>query len=184
LKLLATDRTALFLDGRSLFSTSRNLGFDVDYRKLLEYYTSRMNIVRAYYYCAIVDGDDYTPLKPLTDWLSYNDYTVISKPAKEATDAAGNRRITSDMDIEIAINMLELAPRIEHAILFSGDSDFRALVESVQRQGVRVTVVSSMKSAPPAIGDELRRQADHFVDLMEIMPEFTRRATEPRVPRA
>jgi uncharacterized LabA/DUF88 family protein len=176
LSLLQSDRTALFLDGASLFSASRKLGFDIDYRMMLKYYTERMNVIRAYYYAAIVDtGDDYTPLKPLTDWLSYNGYNVISKPAKESTDATGIRRIKSDMDIEIAVNMLEMAPRIDHAILFAGDSDFRALIESVQRTGVQVTVVSSLKSTPPVVGDELRRQADYFVELADIAPEFTRR---------
>jgi uncharacterized LabA/DUF88 family protein len=84
------------------------------------------------------------------------------------------------MDIELAIDMLEMAPHIDHAILFSGDSDFRRLVEAVQRRGVRVSVVSTIKTAPPMIADELRRQADQFVELSDIAADFTRRQTEPR----
>jgi len=97
------------------------------------------------------------------------------------SDAAGRRRIKGSMDIEVAVDMLELAPRLDHAILFSGDSDFRRLVEAVQRKGVRVSVVSSIRTSPPMVADELRRQADQFLELADIAPEFTRRQTEPRV---
>jgi uncharacterized LabA/DUF88 family protein len=84
------------------------------------------------------------------------------------------------MDIELAIDMLELADKMDHAVLFSGDSDFRRLIEAVQRRGVRVSVVSSIRTTPPMVADELRRQADQFLELAEIAPEFTRRQMEPR----
>ena len=137
--------------------------------------------IRAYYYSAVLETDEYSPLKPLTDWLAYNGYTLVTKPAKEFTDSAGRRRVKGNMDIEVAVDMLELAPRIDHAVLFSGDSDFRRLVEAVQRKGVRVSVVSSIRTSPPMVADELRRQADQFLELADIAPEFTRRQTEPRV---
>lgn len=179
---LPDERVALFIDGANLYSTSRNLGFDVDYRNLLEFFRKKARIIRAYYYSAILETtDEYSPLKPLTDWLAYNGYTLNTKPAKEFIDSSGRRRVKGSMDIEIAVDMLELAPRIDHAILFSGDSDFRRLVEAVQRKGVRVSVVSSIRTTPPMVADELRRQADQFVDLVDIAPEFTRRQTEPRV---
>ena len=180
---LPSERTALFIDGANLYSASRNLGFDVDYRNLLQYFRKQTNVLRAYYYAAVLETEEYSPLKPLTDWLAYNGYTLVTKPAREFTDAAGRRRVKGNMDIELAIDMLELAERIEHAVLFSGDSDFRRLVEAVQRRGVRVSVVSSMRTTPPIAADELRRQADQFVELAEIAPEFTRRQTEPRPPR-
>jgi uncharacterized LabA/DUF88 family protein len=175
------NRTALFIDGASLYTASRHLGFDVDYRAL--YATNWPNplssekgyIVRAYYYSAILEGDDFTPLKPLTDWLAYNGYTLVTKPAKEFTDSAGRRRIKGNMDIEIAVDMLELADRIDHAVLFSGDADFCRLVEAVQRKGVRVTVVSSIKTSPAVASDNLRRQADVFMELADIQEQFTRR---------
>ena len=128
----------------------------------------------------MLETDDYSPLKPLTDWLAYNGYTLVTKPAKEFTDAMGRRRVKGNMDIEIAVDMLELAPRLDHAVLFSGDSDFRRLVEAMQRKGVRVSVVSSIRTSPPMVADELRRQADQFLELADIAPEFTRRQTEPR----
>jgi uncharacterized LabA/DUF88 family protein len=180
---LPNERAALFIDGANLYSASRNLGFDVDYRNLLDFFRKRAQIVRAYYYSAILETEEYSPLKPLTDWLAYNGYTLVTKPAKEFTDAAGRRRVKGNMDIEVAVDMLELAPRLDHAILFSGDSDFRRLVEAVQRKGVRVSVISSIKTSPPMVADELRRQADQFVELSDIAADFTRRQTEPRPAR-
>lgn len=177
---LPNERTALFIDGANLYSASRNLGFDVDYRNLLDFFRTKTNIIRAYYYSAVLDTEEYSPLKPLTDWLAYNGYTLVTKPAREFTDASGRRRIKGNMDIELAVDMLEIAPKLDHVVLFSGDSDFRRLVEAVQRQGVRVSVVSTVRSTPPMIGDELRRQADQFLELSEIAPGFTRRQTEPR----
>ncbi len=177
---LPTERMALFIDGANLYSASRNLGFDVDYRGLLDAFRKRGHLIRAYYYSAVLETEEYSPLKPLTDWLAYNGYTLVTKPAKEFTDAQGRRRIKGNMDIELAIDMLELADKIDHAVLFSGDSDFRRLVEAVQRRGVRVSVISSIRTSPPMVADELRRQADQFIDLVDIAPEFTRRQTEPR----
>ncbi len=180
---LPTERTALFIDGANLYSASRNLGFDVDYRNLLTYFRSKTNVLRAYYYSAVLETEEYSPLKPLTDWLAYNGYTLVTKPAREFTDATGRRRVKGNMDIELAIDMLELADKIDHAVLFSGDSDFRRLVEAVQRRGVRVSVISSIRTSPPMAADELRRQADQFVELADIAADFTRRQTEPRTTR-
>ena len=177
---LPNDRTALFIDGTNLYSASRNLGFDVDYRNMLEFFRAKTNVIRAYYYSAVLETEDYSPLKPLTDWLAYNGYTLITKPAREFTDAAGRRRVKGNMDVELAVDMLELAPKLDHVVLFSGDSDFRRLVEAVQRKGVRVSVVSTVRSSPPMVGDELRRQADQFIELADIAPGFPRRQTEPR----
>jgi uncharacterized LabA/DUF88 family protein len=178
---LPNERTALFIDGANLYSASRNLGFDVDYRNLLEFFQKKTQVLRAYYYAAVLETEEYSPLKPLTDWLAYNGYSLVTKPAREFTDSSGRRRVKGNMDVELAIDMLELAPKLDHVVLFSGDSDFRRLVEAVQRLGVRVTVVSSIRSSPPMIADELRRQVDHFIELADIAAEFTRRQTEPRV---
>ncbi len=178
--VLPQERVCLFIDGANLYASTRSLGFEIDYRNLLAFFRARANLVRAYYYSALLDTEEYSPVKPLTDWLAYNGYTLVTKPAREFTDAAGRRRVKGNMDVELAIDMLELAPHMDHAVLFSGDSDFRRLVEAVQRRGVRVSVVSTTRSSPPAIGDELRRQADQFLELAEIATHFTRRQTEPR----
>ena len=174
MRFSAQERTALFIDGANLYAATRSLGFDIDYRRLLDYFASKSNLLRAYYYSALLETEEYSPLKPLTDWLAYNGYSLVTKPAKEFTDALGRRRIKGNMDIELAIDMLELAPKLDHAILFSGDSDFRRLVEAMQRKGVRVSVVSTIKTNPPMIADELRRQADIFVELQDMAPQIMR----------
>src|ERR1700759_5274491 len=146
---LPNERVALFIDGANLYSASRNLGFDVDYRNLLEYFKKQAHIIRAYYYSAVLETEEYSPLKPLTDWLAYNGYALVTKPAKEFTDATGRRRGKGNMDIEIVVDMLELAERVDHLVLFGGDSVFRRLGGAVRRRGVRVPVVSSVRSPPP-----------------------------------
>ena len=178
MNFLPTERVALFIDGANLYSASRNLGFDVDYRNLLEYFRKQTHVIRAYYYSAVLETEDYSPLKPLTDWLAYNGYTLVTKPAKEFTDASGRRRVKGSMDIEMAVDMLELAPRLDHAVLFSGDSDFRRLVEAMQRKGVRVSVVSSIRTSPPMVADELRRQADNFIELDDLKSQIAREGSK------
>ncbi|POF62497.1 NYN domain-containing protein [Novacetimonas maltaceti] len=178
------ERLCLFIDGTSLYSASRNLGFEVDYRKLLSFFRSKSNVLRAYYYSAVLETEEYSPLKPLTDWLVYNGYFLVTKTAREYTDHTGRRRVKGNMDIELAVDMLEMAPKIDHAVLFSGDADFRRLLEAVQRQGVRTTVIASIKTTPPLIGDELRRQADQFIELADIASHFTRRQIENRANRS
>ena len=140
--------------------------------------------MRAYYYTALLETDEYSPLRPLVDWLGYNGYSVVTKPAKEFTDATGRRRVKGSVDIEMAVDVLELAPHLQHVVLFSGDGDLRRLVEAVQRRGLRVTVVSTIRTQPAMIADELRRQADVFLDLADIADNIIRRQVEPRSPRA
>src|ERR1700761_9219758 len=173
------DRIALFIDGANLYSAAKGLGFDIDYKKLLAEFRNRGVLVRAYYYTALVENDDYSPIRPLVDWLDYNGYSLVTKTAREYTDAQGRKRWRGDMDIEIAVDMLELAPKLDHVVLFSGDGDFRRLVEAVQQKGVRVTVVSTVKSQPPMASDDLRRQADNFVDLADLSSIIGRPARAP-----
>lgn len=172
--LYPTDRLALFIDGANLHSATKALNADLDFKRMLEGFREKAVLVRAYYYTAVVEGEEFSAVRPLVDWLGYNGFSVVTKPAKRFTDAAGHSRIKGNMDMEIAVDMLELAPRIDHAILFSGDGDFRRLVQAVQARGVRVTVVSTMKSQPPQIADELRRQADTFVDLADLLVDYGR----------
>ena len=180
----ADERIALFIDGANLYSASRELGFSIDFKRLLELFAAEGRLVRAYYYTALFDDLEYSPLRPLVDWLDYNGYTLVTKRAKEFTDAYGNRRIKGDMDVEIAIDAMEMAKNLDRIVLFSGDGDFRRLVEAVQREGVRVSVVSTLRSSPPTAADELRRQADEFVDLADLAPAISRspRQTEGHIP--
>ncbi|MFZ5720959.1 MAG: NYN domain-containing protein [Pseudomonadota bacterium] len=175
-----TDRLALFIDGANLYSAAKNLGFDIDYRKLLEEFRKRSLLTRAYYYTALVENEEYSPIRPLVDWLDYNGYRLVTKPAREYVDASGRKRFRGDMDVEIAVDMMEMADHADHMVLFSGDGDFRKLVEAVQRKGARVTVVSTVKSQPPMVSDELRRQADNFVDLADLADLIGRPARLPK----
>lgn len=174
------EKLALFIDGSNLYAAAKGLGFDIDYRLLLNWASEQGRLVRAFYYTALLENEEYSPLRPLVDWLDYNGYTMVTKPTKEFIDSQGRRKIKGNMDIELAIDMMEMADHIDHIILFSGDGDFRRLLEAVQRKGVRVTVVSTVKSSPPMVADELRRQADHFLDLDVLAPSIRRAHSGPR----
>jgi uncharacterized LabA/DUF88 family protein len=174
MKFYPNERIALFVDGANLYSAARALGFDIDYKRLLEVFAAEAHLVRAFYYTALVEDQEYSPIRPLIDWLDYNGYSMVTKPAKEYTDATGRRKIKGNMDIEIAVDAMEMAEHLDHIVLFSGDGDFRSLVEAVQRKGVRVTVVSTFRSSPPMVADELRREADEFLDLHDLMPRIVR----------
>jgi uncharacterized LabA/DUF88 family protein len=165
---------ALFIDGHNLYATHKTLGFDIDYKRLLKEFQSRGTLVRAFYYTAIIEDQEYSSIRPLIDWLDYNGYTVVTKATKEFIDASGRRKVKGNMDIELAVDAMELAEHVDQIVLFSGDGDFRSLVAAVQRRGVRVTVVSTISSQPPMIADELRRQADVFTDLVELRDKISR----------
>lgn len=177
------DKVAVFIDGSNLYAAARSLEFDIDYRKLLMWAASSGRLVRAFYYTALIEDADYSPIRPLVDWLDYNGYTMVTKPTKEFVDAQGRRKIKGNMDIEIAVDMMEMSDNVDHIILFSGDGDFRRLIEAVQRKGVRVTVVSTIQSNPPMVADELRRQADFFIDLDSLRAEFGRDGSTGSNPR-
>lgn len=162
------ERVLILIDGANLYSASKALGFDIDYRKLLEEFRLQGRLIRANYYTAIVEDQEFSPIRPLVDWLDYNGYSLVTKPAKEYTDATGRRRFKGDMDVEIAIDLVQAAEYADHAFLFSGDGDFTPAVHAAQRKGLRVSVVSTIKSSPPMVSDELRRAADNFVDLTDL----------------
>jgi len=173
------ERIAMFIDGANLYAAARSLGFDIDYKRLLELFASKGRLIRAFYYTALMEDQEYSPIRPLVDWLDYNGYTMVTKPTKEYTDASGRRKVKGNMDIELAIDVMGMAERLDHILLFSGDGDFRRLVEAVQRKGVRVTVISTVRSVPPMVADELRRQADNFIELQDLAPHIMR-AHSPR----
>ena len=186
-----TDKIALFIDGANLYATTKGLGFDLDYKRLLKEFQSRGYLVRAFYYTALIEDQEYSSIRPLLDWLDYNGYTVVTKPAKEFTDSTGRRKIKGNMDIELTVDALELADVVDHYVIFSGDGDFRTLVEALQRRGRKVSIVSTMASQPPMVADELRRQADVFIDLADLHDKIgrdpaeriAREARGPREPR-
>jgi uncharacterized LabA/DUF88 family protein len=181
------ERLALFIDGANLYASAKSLGFDIDYKRLLREFQGRGRLIRAYYFTALMDDQEYSSIRPLVDWLDYNGYSVVTKPTKEFVDAAGRRKVKGNMDIELAVMAMELAPHVDQMVIFSGDGDFRFLVEALQRRGVRVSVVSTVATQPPMVADELRRQADEFMDLAQLSARIGRdpgeraaRVAEPR----
>ncbi|MEM7619617.1 MAG: NYN domain-containing protein [Pseudomonadota bacterium] len=169
-----SERIGLFIDGANLYATAKSLGFDIDYKNLLKSFRKQGRLVRAYYYTALAEDQEYSSLRPLIDWLDYNGYTMVTKPTKEFTDTSGRRKIKGNMDIELAVDAMELSDHLDHIVLFSGDGDFRSLVEALQHKGKRVSVVSSLRTQPPMIADELRRQADSFIEICDLKEIVTR----------
>ena len=172
------EKIVLMIDGANLYATSRALGFDIDYKRMLKYFDSKGYLLRAYYYTALIEDQEYSSIRPLIDWLDYNGYRVITKPTKEFTDASGRRKVKGNMDIELAVDALELAGTVDHFVLFSGDGDFRYLVETLQKKGRKVSVASTVTSQPSMIADDLRRQADHFIELSSLKAEIGRDPAE------
>lgn len=171
----STEKIALFIDGANLHATSRALGFDINYRLLLSEFQSRGTLLRAFYYTTVIEDQEYSSIRPLIDWLDYNGYTVVTKLTKEFVDATtGRRKVKGSMDVDLAVSAMELAEHVHQIVLFSGDGNFRSLVEALQRRGVRVTVVSTLSTQPPMVADELRRQTDVFIDLAELKPKVGR----------
>ena len=177
------ERLALFIDGSNLYAAAKALGFDIDYKLLRAEFMRRGKLLRAFYYTALLENDEYSPIRPLVDWLHYNGFHMVTKPAKEYTDTMGRRKVKGNMDIELTVDAMELAPHVDHVVLFSGDGDFKPLLEALQRKGVRVSVVSTIRSQPPMISDELRRQADNFIELDELRDVIGRPPREPHPER-
>jgi uncharacterized LabA/DUF88 family protein len=168
------ERVAVFIDGANLYATAKALDFDIDYKKLLSLFKSKATLVRAYYYTVLIEDQEYSPIRPLVDWLDYNGYTLVTKPAKDFTDSTGRRRVRNSIDIELAVDVMEVAGKVDHVVLLTGDGSYRRLIEAVQRQGTRVTVISTVSVSPPLVADEIRRQADNFVDLASLRGEIAR----------
>lgn len=165
-----SERFALFIDGSNLNATIQRLELKVDYVRLLEFFQGRGRLLRAYYYTALPKRSVESDLVPFIDFLDFNGYTIVSKPTREYYDAATNeRRTKGNMDMELALDMLKLAPYIDHAYLFSGDGDFCRLLGEVQDKGVRVTVVSSTHT--DTLSKALQRKADEFLELQDIASE-------------
>lgn len=168
-------KIALFIDGSNLYATSKALGFDIDYRRLLSEFQGRGTLLRAFYYTTVIEDQEFSSIRPLIDWLDYNGYTVVTKLTREFIDATtGRRKVRGSMDVDLAVSAMELAEHVDQIVLFSGDGDFRSLVEALQRRGVRVTVVSTLSTQPPMVADDLRRQADVFIDLADLKPKVAR----------
>jgi uncharacterized LabA/DUF88 family protein len=172
--LYEEEKIAIFIDGANLYGAARALNFDVDYKRLKQEFARYSRLIRVFYYTAIMDDSEYSPVRPLVDWLDYNGYTLVTKQVREYVDALGRRKLKGNMDIELAVDAMSLADSVDHILIFSGDGDYRRLVEAVQRKGVRVTVISTIRTHPPMISDDLRRQVDTFIDLDDLRAYIAR----------
>lgn len=170
------EKVALFIDGANLYATAKALGFDIDYKRLLGVFRTRSQLVRALYYTALAEDQEYSSIRPLVDWLDYNGYTMVTKPTKEYTDALGRRKVKGNMDIELTVDAMRLSEALDHIVLITGDGDFKALVAALQQRGKRVSVISTLQTQPAMVADELRRQADQFIDLADLEESICRDA--------
>lgn len=168
------EKVALFIDGINLYYAAKSIGFEVDFGKLLAVFRRRGYLLRAYYYTVLMEDAEFSALRPLVDWLSYNGYEVTTKPGKEYIDSTGRRKSKGNLEIEMAIDALEQAATVDHLVLFSGESDFVPLIEALQRKGRKVSVVSTVATHPSMVGDDLRRRADYFIDLVSLRSEIER----------
>lgn len=172
MKFYNQERLGVFIDGANLHVATKSIEFDIDYKKLLSFFADNSQLVRAAYYTAVSDDPDHAGIKPLIDWLAYNGYVLVTKPAKEFVDQSGRKTLKGNMDMEMAVDILAMADSLDHVVLFTGDGDFRAVVEAVQKKGCRVTAISCTKTRPPLAADELRRQVDSFIELSDLESEF------------
>ena len=183
---------AILIDGSNLHAACRALGFNMDYKRLLAMFDDC--IFKSYYFTALPPDTEQSTLRPMVDYLEFNGFTVIKKNWKEfnqsstftcrecsALNVFNSIKNKGNMDIEIAVVALEVAPYVTDVFFFSGDGDFRFLVESLQRRyGIFVTVFSTIKSNPVMCADALRRQADAFIDLADIRSQIERVDERPR----
>lgn len=173
--LYEEEKIAIFIDGANLYGAAKALSLDIDYRKLKQEFARMARLVRIYYYTAIMDDAEYSPVRPLVDWLDYNGYTLVTKPIREYTDIlTGRKKFKGSMDIDLAVDAMSLVDSVDHIIIFSGDGDYKRLAEALQKKGCRVSVISTIITQPPMISDELRRQADTFIELNDLRPYIER----------
>ena len=174
LLVYSTERTALFIDGANFFASAKALNLDVDFEKLIDLFRSQGRLIRALYYTPVSSDDEFSSVRPLIDWLGYNGYSVVTKPGRSYLDSDGHRTVKGNMKVDLAVDALQLAQELDHIVLFSGDGDLRCLVADLQARGCRVSVVSTLKSQPAMVSDELRRQADQFIELLDVAPDISR----------
>lgn len=165
------DKTLVLIDGANMYATTKALGFDIDFSKFYQEINQSCNLLRIYYYTALLEDNERILIKPLVDWLTYNNYTMVTKPAKVIINSDGVRKIKGNMDVEIAVDAIDIIASnslIGNLVLCTGDGDFVSLVKVLQRRGVQVTVLSSIYTHPAMCADDLRKQADTFVELNDL----------------
>lgn len=169
------ERVAFFIDGANFYQTARSLNVDIDYRRVLSSFVGDAYLLRANYYTALADDQEFSSLRPLMDWLDYNGFHITTKPMREFTDNSGQRRrVRPSLEVDLTVDAMTLCDEVNHVVLFTGDGAYRPLVEALQKRGRKVSVISSLKTNPSMISDDLRRQADHFLDLADLTDRIGR----------
>ena len=107
------DKTIVLIDGANMYAATKTLGFDIDFTAFYKGCEQSCNLLRIYYYTALVEDNDRILLKPLVDWLTYNNYTMVTKPAKVITNSDGVRKIKGNMDVEIAVDAIDIVASLQ-----------------------------------------------------------------------
>lgn len=169
-----TERLALFIEGPALYAAARSIGLDIDYRRLLGFFRQRSYLVRTLYYTPVSENEEFVTVRPLIDWLEYNGFYVVTKPVKVYVDVAGRRKTKGSLHVDMAVHALQLAENLDHLILASSAGGFSSLSAALQAKGKRVSVLSTLKSGPAFVEDDLRRRADQFIELADIRTDIER----------
>ena len=167
------EKVAVLIDGAYLYALSRNLDFDIDYNRLLKWIGMRGQLLRASYYTVIQEDQEYSPIRPLVDWLDYNGFKVITKTSKE-DNTLHIRKKRPDIHVELSVDAMAIAKDVDHILLCAGDSDFTHLVKVLQTQGVRTSLFGTIQTSGQITSDELRRHADYFIEMKDIISDICR----------
>ena len=151
-----SNKIALFIDGANLYATAKTLGFDIDYKRLLKEFQGRGTLLRAFYYTAIIEDQEYSSIRPLIDWLDYNGYTVVTKATKEFIDAS---ELQCDWQLRIDPDVPAPAPEQAMAVF----RIFQELLSNVgrhaQASAVRICIEASCETLCIEIADNGRGAA-------------------------
>lgn len=174
--IMAFEKIAIFIDGWNLAKTSKEyLNKEIDFKKLLDYFSREAYVLRAFYYIGEVqDPEERKRQQSFLTWLKRNGYKVITRPIKTFVDQNGERKEKADLDVDIAIDMFDLADKVDKVVLFSGDGDFTRLIERIGMKGVKTMVVSHWGRGKGPIDPKLMEAADEFLDLEEIIDEIAK----------
>ena len=166
------ERLAVFIDGGSLSAAVTALEFEVDFGKISRFFRDACNLVRIYFYAQV--PEEGGSIRPLIDWLDYHNYSVTAKTGRTLVEEGRKARTRGDFAVDLAVEAMRVGRNVDHLVLVCGDYRYRALVAGLQQMGRRVSVISTLQPRP-IVDAELRRQADQFIDLLELKPHFERK---------
>ena len=149
---------AVFVDVANVFYAAKAAGVDIDYVTLLKTITANRDLIRAYAYTGLDPENENQ--KAFHNFLDRNNYKVVSKDVRKY----GDGRFKANLDIELVVDLVRLAPKLDIAVVISGDGDFAPAIRAVQDMGVRVEVVSFRANT----SSDLIDVADQFIEITSI----------------